>query len=324
MTYKNLYIIGNGFDQHHDIPCGFPHFMTWVKEHDAYFFFKLSKVYSNAWNNDWWKDFESNLAQLNININASHIGNLYDPEYITEGSINKKTEIASLKVIEEFEAIKDSLKMDFQNWLLEAYEKCNSDKKIRLQCEDSIFLSFNYTKTLEDFYGIDSKQICHIHGVINNRDSMIVGHGQGLLELNDIVERQKPRVSRRSCITLNKNSNLEFNLHILLPTHIELATQKSMESILSLKKDVEGCIEKNKRFFDDILDVQKIFVYGFSFSSIDMPYLEKIIRRTNPDTHWVISWYSQEDKRRIMDFVTRYNIQNITINKGIKYLDIKI
>jgi hypothetical protein len=93
---------------------------------------------------------------------------------------------------------------------------------------------------------------------------------------------------------------------------------------MSLKKDVEGCIEKNKRFFNEILDVQRIYVYGFSFSPIDMPYLEKIIRRTKPDTHWVISWYSQDDKRQIMDFVIRYGIQNITMINGIKYLDIQV
>ena len=55
-----------------------------------------------------------------------------------------------------------------------------------------------------------------------------------------------------------------------------------------------------------------------------MPYLEKIIRRTKPETHWVISWYLQEDKRRIMDFIIRHDIQNITMINGIKYLDIQV
>jgi hypothetical protein len=35
MIYKNLYIIGNGFDQHHDIQCSFLNFMEWIKENDA-------------------------------------------------------------------------------------------------------------------------------------------------------------------------------------------------------------------------------------------------------------------------------------------------
>ena len=81
-----------------------------------------------------------------------------------------------------------------------------------------------------------------------------------------------------------------IRLQIVTPTHIELAASSSLESLVTLKKDVEGCIKKNQQFFNEILDVERIYVYGFSFSSIDMPYLEKIIRRTKPETHWVISW----------------------------------
>lgn len=65
------------------------------------------------------------------------------------------------------------------------------------------------------------------------------------------------------------------------------------------------------------------YVYEFFFSSIDMPYLEKIIWRTKPETHWVISWCSQEDRRRIMDFVIKYGILNITMINGIKTISIK-
>ena len=149
---------------------------------------------------------------------------------------------------------------------------------------------------------------------------MIVGHGLGIEALNDMLESLVPRIGEVWSKKLNRMTRYKF----VTPAHKELATLRSLESLMSLKKDVEGCIEKNKRFFDEILDVQRIYVYGFSFSPIDMPYLEKIIRRTKPETHWVISWYSQDDKRRIMDFVIRYDIQNITLINGIKHFDIWI
>ena len=112
-------------------------------------------------------------------------------------------------------------------------------------------------------------------------------------------------------------------LQIVTPKHKELATLSSLESLVTLKKDVEGCIEKNERFFNEIADVQRIYVYGFSLSPIDMPYLEKIFRRTKPETHWVISWHSQDDKRRIMDFVIRYEIRNVTMINEIKTISIQ-
>ena len=319
MIYKNLYIIGNGFDQHHGVRCGFEDFMKWVKENDAGFFFKLTQVYNNAWEHNWWRDFENSLAQLNISYYANKKGNLYDPEYIKKGSKEEKTEFTSRKVIEEFESIKDSLRHDFQKWLSEAYENFPKDKKIQFPNKGCIFLTFNYTKTLEDIYEIDAKRVYHIHGVIDDKDSMVVGHGLGEEELNDMLKSQELRIGE----VLNKKLNRMTRFQFVTPAHKKLATLSSLRSIVSLKKDVEGCIKKNQQFFNEILDVERIYVYGFSFSSIDMPYLEKIIRRTKPETHWVISWYSQDDKRRIMDFVIRYDIQNITIIKKIKHIGIQ-
>ena len=318
MTYKNLYIIGNGFDLHHGVRCDFEDFMKWLKKNDKSLFTDLTQVYDDAENNNWWRDFENSLAQLNINYYANKKGNMYDPEYIKDGSIEEKTEYASQRVIEEFGKIKDSLRNDFQNWLSMAYENCFKNKKIQFPNEDSIFLTFNYTKTLEDIYEIDAKRIYHIHGVIDDKDSMEFGHGLGVEELDNMLKSQEPRIDE----VWNKKLNRMIRLQIVTPKHKELAAFSTIESIVSLKKDVEKCIEKNKRFFNEILDVERIYVYGFSFSYIDIPYLEKIIRRTKPETHWVISWYSQDDKRRIMDFVIRYDIQNFTMINGIKNLDI--
>ena len=319
MTYKNLYIIGNGFDLHHGVRCDFDDFMKWLKKNAKSLFTDLTQVYDDAENNNWWRDFENSLAQLNINYYANKKGNLYDPEYIKDGSIEAKTEYASQRVIEEFGKIKDSLRNDFQNWLSMAYENCFKNKKIQFPNEDSIFLTFNYTKTLEDIYEIDAKRIYHIHGVIDDKDSMEFGHGLGVEELDNMLKSQEPRIDE----VWNKKLNRMIILQIVTPKHKELAAFSTIESIVSLKKDVEKCIEKNKRFFNEILDVERIYVYGFSFSSIDMPYLEKIIRRTKPETHWVISWYLQDDKRRIMDFVIRYDIQNITMINGIKTISIQ-
>lgn len=319
MIFKNLYIVGNGFDLHHDILCSFLNFMEWIKENDKDLLSKLVQVYHNAYEHNWWKDFENSLALLNISYYANKKGNMYDPEYIKDGSIEEKTEYASQKVIEEFDIIKDTLRQDFQKWLSEAYGKSPKEKKIQFPSEGSIFLTFNYTKTLEDIYEIDAKHVYHIHGIIDDKDSMVVGHGLGEEELNDMLKCHEPRIGE----VWNKKLNMLTRIQLVTPKHKDLATLSSLESIVSLKKDVEKCIEMNQQFFNDILDVERIYVYGFSFSSIDMPYLEKIIRRTKPETHWVISWYSQEDKRRIMDFIIRHDIQNITLINGIKTISIQ-
>ena len=122
MIYKNLYIIGNGFDLHHGIQCNYKNFMEWIKKNDPVFFLKLTQVYDDASKCHWWSDFENSLAKLNIINYAYLIGDSYDPEYVSDGSIDNRTGFAAQKVIEEFKSIKESLRNDFQKWLLEAYE----------------------------------------------------------------------------------------------------------------------------------------------------------------------------------------------------------
>ena len=95
MIYKNLYIIGNGFDQHHGVRCGFEDFMKWVKENNESLFTDLTQVYNDAEDNKWWKDFENSLAQLNISYYANKKGNSYDPDYIKEGSTEEKKEYSA-------------------------------------------------------------------------------------------------------------------------------------------------------------------------------------------------------------------------------------
>ena len=73
MTYKNLYIIGNGFDLHHGVRCDFEDFMKWLKKNDKSLFTDLTQVYDDAENNNWWRDFENSLAQLNINVSSTNI-----------------------------------------------------------------------------------------------------------------------------------------------------------------------------------------------------------------------------------------------------------
>lgn len=49
---------------------------------------------------------------------------------------------------------------------------------------ESLFLNFNYTKTLEKFYGISSANICHIHGI--QWKDIIIGHGR-IAEYHDDI-----------------------------------------------------------------------------------------------------------------------------------------
>ena len=54
---------------------------------------------------------------------------------------------------------------------------------------------------------------------------------------------------------------------------------------LRFKKPVAEIIEKNHCFFDTLRGVKEITILGFSYSDIDMPYLEKIVEMTGDDVY---------------------------------------
>ena len=68
---KNLYKIGNGFDMHHDLPCGYWDFHKWLQEKNAELVEQIDKLYD--YSNNLWGNFEVELGNLDITSVASDI-----------------------------------------------------------------------------------------------------------------------------------------------------------------------------------------------------------------------------------------------------------
>jgi len=64
-VYKKLYIIGNGFDLHHEINSSYSHFKTYFKQNGTDFFDRIEVYFKNS--NELWSSFEIELANLNNN-----------------------------------------------------------------------------------------------------------------------------------------------------------------------------------------------------------------------------------------------------------------
>ena len=69
-------------------------------------------------------------------------------------------------------------------------------------------------------------------------------------------------------------------------------------------------------------DVQTIYIYGFSFSLIDEPYLNEIVNRVDISiTNWIVSYYSDRDKERAQSFFYKKGVKDIKV-KYIKLSDL--
>ena len=69
MPITDLYIIGNGFDLHHQMPCTFRDFHNWLETNDhCETLNAIDNIYNT--NSTWWSDFEHNLGCPDVMENA--------------------------------------------------------------------------------------------------------------------------------------------------------------------------------------------------------------------------------------------------------------
>lgn len=207
-----LFIIGNGFDLSHQLPTTYNNFRNYLAEfagvdvnhrnnftlpntyinHDgvweideqraSFFLYNLLENTENIEEN--WEDFEAALGRLNFNIVFEEN---YPEVYDREGDLNcfhtsNNRENISAAINQSCTLIYDI----FTEWI----ESIHLNNIIALENfsrifdRNSLFLSFNYTKVLEDIYHIPAENICHIHGVIG--DPLVVGHGRSNAEIENL------------------------------------------------------------------------------------------------------------------------------------------
>lgn len=158
---------------------------------------------------------------------------------------------------------------------------------------NSFFVVFNYTHTLQKMYNIDNSHIFYPHGEAGNpKEYPKFGHGDSSAsEQIEVLE------------TYDDDS------HYI----IDWISQYVSET----QKNVEDYLWDTSNFLDniEINDDEEIIinVLGCSFSNIDVPYFIKVTE-IFPNAEWNISYYSDEDKKRIEDFIKKYNFKTLTSN----------
>ena len=237
---EKLYIIGNGFDIHHGLHCSFTDFRLWLKENRPEVYSQYKRIYSEV-ESDLWSDFEQCLFCFNLDDYP------YD---VTKADL---------------EAFKAALYEAIKQWV-RSIGLTDSSTIIENIDKDALFITFNYTRTLEDLYGIDEDRVLHIHGSVKD-DRIVFGHGS----------------SKRDRSWYEDYSDEYKN--IMEETEEVKLIRMSDEFIDVFKKPVAEIIKNNRGFFDALRGVKEMTILGFSYSDIDLPYLEKIVEITGDDVY---------------------------------------
>ena len=65
-TFDTIVILGNGFDMFFDLPTGYSEFYKYMNKHYSQELDEINEFFNFSSDDTLWKDFENNLANLNI------------------------------------------------------------------------------------------------------------------------------------------------------------------------------------------------------------------------------------------------------------------
>ena len=212
-----------------------------------------------------WSDFEMALRQYDID---KVINWRWEDLFLTQFSIGGQRYDSPNFFLET--QLNHIINSTFSVW---ARHIQLADKAVCQLPVDALYVTFNYTDTLETLYHIPAGQVLHIHGRASVNEDLIVGHNRQINPSDywdeGIDMREKNERMQRLC---------DMN---------------------DLCKPFDRIIESNEPFFHRMTDVKDIYVKGHSCGEIDYPYFKKIRTSVSKDAQWHFCPYTHEDELRI-------------------------
>lgn len=318
MLYKQLYIIGNGFDIHHDIPSRYSDFCNWLKDNDFDLLERLHYFYRI--DEEWWYQFEYKLGYPDMNDYIAKTASEAQPNYGSDDFRDRDYYVGQFVAEDEIGKLVFDIRVAFKSWIISLCAP-NIDKKILIDKDAAFFITFNYTDTLQKLYNIPLSQILFIHGSVVAGTDLVLGHNR----LSDDLNLEFSLKSPIPPDNLDEEELIEW-YDMYCDDGEDFIYQSVREEVVSqicnLKKDTKSIIDVNRDIFESLSDVQTIYIYGFSFSLIDEPYLNEIVNRVDISiTNWIVSYYSDRDKERAQSFFYKKGVKDIKV-KYIKLSDL--
>lgn len=289
-----LFIAGNGFDIAHGIPTTYGDFRNYVIDqypealtlrNEVVYLNDLldidpiafsAEILLNAMDKaagENWSNFEEALATISFNAK------LPKPNHEESETEEEDHELMSQYLLYMDMLTSDFIKCSsywqilFSKWIRSIQDKIEKHQflpkenlKALLSNNDMLFFTFNYTKTLQELYGIS--KITHIHNRVGQK--LIFGHG-------------------------NEKATYGQGVH-MSSEDINITSSFLDDMIGSFQKDTISPLKKYRNFFRKLdHNVNKVYSYGFSYGSVDSVYIKRIVERIAPDTTWFFTEYESKD-----------------------------
>lgn len=265
MNKTKLYIIGNGFDLHHEIRSTYSDFKAFIKKEDGGLF-RLVEDYLPV--GEDWSNLEIALGDIDIDYVVDN-NSVFLPSYSADDWSDSGHHDFQYEIGKIANKLSTTLIAQFTNWVrqIEIPDATSTQNRLSTLDINGRYLSFNYTSTLTPVYSVPATNILHIHGNAAMDDTgLVLGHAwkpSDRKSLNDHpgIEDQDSRVTEA------------YNI---LDGYFS-ATFKPSEEI----------IQKNASFFAGLHNIEEVFVLGHSLSDVDRNYFEAVVKAINVD---IVCW----------------------------------
>jgi ligand-binding SRPBCC domain-containing protein len=307
-----LYIIGNGFDMYHGLDTRYKSFGVYLKHHYEEIYEYLLKYYyfqdvDDNEKNEYspsWAELEETMADLDyeevLEDNKNYLPGTYgegfrDSDYHTFD--------------QEIERVVDKLTKDlcsaFREFILAVTFPHDVNHKLIQLEPNAVFLNFNYTDTIEKYYGVHPMRLLYIHGKAKAADQdIILGHGVDPDNFADAEPVAPDGLTPEQLDQWIEEKSDQYD-------YAYDSGRKTMLSYFYHSYKFTGdIIQKNTPFFEKLKNIKNIYVFGHSLAMVDQPYFRKLIDAINIiHTLWVVTYFWVEDQM---------NYKNILIGMGVK------
>lgn len=319
---KHLYIIGNGFDLHHGIHSKYLDYAKWLEETYPDIYCQVENAYLIQ-DKELWKDFEHMLGELDVRYHADRItSDRYPSKKELEDSSDREFEdmkewyrLSSDEARDEFEELFNNIRSSFREWV-EQLNAPDEAKKLPIEKEGSIFLTFNYTDTLETLYRVPEEKIIYIHGKAMRGDELILGHGLMLKDIQDLNGLVPP-----------EDFDTPEQIEEFYRNHGDVVIDETFDEVCNqLAQQAKPVVELKDRllrYLSGITGIEHIHIFGFSFSDIDMLYIQVIATLVDlKSVRWEVSYFAKEERNEFIEALTKCGVPEEMITT-VKLDDIK-
>ena len=332
---KRLIICGNGFDAHHGLGTTYFHYKHFLEEKYP----RIAREYEKfSGLTDSGKGFWHNIEEsLEIDYEA-YMGNLIEecyPDVLNNDSDSRWYDI-SVELDSETEFIKLFTGQCFYEFLSGVSFENRQKSPIveRFIDEQSRFLTFNYTDTLNKLYHIERNKILHIHGALKDV-SLVINppirpdmHGIYTMEqIESMTPPDTPAINNdliRSVIQFGAvgitANQVEQHLYKrysdddFFGASIEGAIRGLIDFVEMSTKDLNGNILNLVKYIENE-ELQEVVVMGHSLLSADELYYREVLVPRLKDCKWTFMNYTRDSNciKEIEKFISKYELKNVII-----------